>query len=421
MVKPQQERQGHSAAPVQHPRKVSSNNANMELESEQESERSSEGSQDEQPGIDEGDYDNIDLHESFERATWGQDDSPTNAKSQSDVSDSKNMEVDDKQDWRKTSTLSRSQKQCQAAEQPLWISHRHTTSTASNSTSKSALGAGVPSDCDTDDHSNKYSSDPHSIKVVIQQGARYPILTCQPPRIASVIRQAFLVSEHRIAFQNPYPPLANFDWFFRVILRDAAWGVGDDEIADQLKTNAPYGNLLAHLVKARFTHYQREIRDHTKSEARAVYQLKPGPGQEQRVKELLLDDTFVYGVDKHGNAINSEPYRHPAVVNMIQFFFADNRSIGQRQASSFKSTFTEEKHKARSKEKEVLIAMVAFSAAMLWAELLLWKSGSHSNAPFDADTYSTAYKHHAEALRKLQSNFPVWFHNLMHFLYVEGR
>jgi hypothetical protein len=84
-----------------------------------------------------------------------------------------------------------------------------------------------------------------------------------------------------------------------------------------VKINAQYGNLLAHLlshamlvsvghlkkliflqVKARFTRYRREIRDHAKSEARAIYQLETGLGQGKRVDDLLLNDTFVYGVDE---------------------------------------------------------------------------------------------------------------------------
>jgi hypothetical protein len=50
-------------------------------------------------------------------------------------------------------------------------------------------------------------------------------------------------------------------------------------------------------VKPRFTQYRREIRLHATAEAKAAYQLNPGQGSGERVQGLLLDDTFVYGID----------------------------------------------------------------------------------------------------------------------------
>jgi hypothetical protein len=124
---------------------------------------------------------------------------------------------------------------------------------------------------------------------------------------------------------------------------------------------------------------------------------------------------------------------------MIRFFFSNNRSVGRVRASSFKSTISAEQHQERSREVEVPVPMVAFSVAMvrdscidlqqyilntrhqLRSELLLWKSGDRESVQFDADAHSNAFDHHVDALQELRTNFPVKFHRLMHFLYIQGR
>jgi hypothetical protein len=50
---------------------------------------------------------------------------------------------------------------------------------------------------------------------------------------------------------------------------------------------------------------------------------------------------------------------------MIQFFFKDSHAVGQIRSSSFNSSIPEKRNATLSGEKEIPIAMLAFSATMV--------------------------------------------------------
>lgn len=166
-------------------------------------------------------------------------------------------------------------------------------------------------------------------------------------------------------------------------------------------------------VKAHFTRYRRLVREHAMMEAKAIYQLKDGC--QQTVNKLLLDDTFVYNIDGAGNVIAREPYRHPAIISMLKWFFEDPKSVGRVRSGDFVSSIPE-----AEESKEIPIPMLAFVATMLRAELSLWKFGRRETTKFDADQHYTVYKHHLDVLHSLQTTYPTRFHRLMVLLYDEA-
>ncbi|KAJ2936205.1 hypothetical protein H1R20_g889, partial [Candolleomyces eurysporus] len=358
-------------------------------EDEDESEQSAEVA----PGEDEQDYEGIDLHNAFETAQWPRGVNGGNTGGTSSH-DSEDEDQNNNRGGRK-SRLTKRQKQLQDAEQPFFPDHHRSASTLSTGVSEDETALEI---LDNDsEEAPVFNGNPDSIEIVITKGDRYPLLNQQSPRVGRVIRKAFAVSEYQIAFCTPFPPLDDLAHYFRDVLRTGAREIDDKDVARKIKTNATYGNTLATLVKPRFTRHRREIRQHAKAEAKAAYQLTPGQSCGEKVQGLLLDDTFVYGVDHR-----------------------DVRSVGQTRRSSFKSSISEEENRARSEEKEIPIPMLAFSATMLRAELLLWKFGTRQTVKFDADQHSTTYDHHVSALEELKGRFPVKFHHLMHFLYVQG-
>ncbi|RXW20302.1 hypothetical protein EST38_g5563 [Candolleomyces aberdarensis] len=387
-----------------------------------------------QPGEDEEDYEGVDLLNSFERPEWPQDNSRKNHKKSAGQSSASKQphgqQEDDEMEARisdvegsgngQKSSLTARQRKRQADEQLEWLNHRRSSSTSSQIPSEDESAHHPQSSDNNTEEPSSYSGDPDSVDIILPRGSQHPLLKQQSPRVARVLRRAFAVAEYRIAFRTPYPPLDDLARYFRDVLRAGAREVDDDELAHQIKTDAVYGNRLARLVKPRFNQYRRDIRLHAKGEAKAAYRLNSDPDCAERVNKLLLSDTFVYGIDHRGVAKNTEPYRHPAIIGMIQFFFKDSRAVGRSRSQNFVSSFTEEEDMTRSAEKEIPIAMLAFSAAMLRSELLLWKLGSRQTVKFDADQHSTTYDHHVSALGELKQRFPVKFHRLMHFLHTQA-
>ncbi|KAJ3541668.1 hypothetical protein NMY22_g3800 [Coprinellus aureogranulatus] len=389
-----------------------------------------DGMPEERLGEDERDYDDdVDILNQGELAQWGRGPLPPNRgisqgsgegrtdaveiSSSDEESPDPEANAEDRRKQKSRSKLNERVKQRQIREQPDWDgaprTHSQRKTDDGQSESEDSDSASAPADSDPD---------PESLDIRISKGRRYPILSVQSTRLKTAIRKAFSVSEYKLAFVTAYPPADNVDRFHRDTLRDAAREVDDRELANEFKVNAPYGNSLAHLVKGRFSKYRLALRNHAGSEAKSAYQLKPGCGS--AVQALLLDDTFVFNVDAQGRVINNQPYRHPALVAMIHFFFKDHRSVGQVWSGKFESSILPEQDENASAEKEVPIPMVAFSTAMLRAELSLWKFDRRETGKFDADQHYTVYEHHVEALTSLKRRWPMRFHQLMAFLYTQA-
>ncbi|KAJ3532151.1 hypothetical protein NMY22_g7860 [Coprinellus aureogranulatus] len=461
---------GRPKAQTAHPRPIQVPQCPADLgrgdELEEDPQPDDEEQEEVQPGEDEDDYADVDLLNEEEASgsfvfaqselslsttsniqmpTWGRKKGPSASRVSTDGEEAPNgdLEVDrifDDDDLPEEdgedgdtgrSKLKPSQKSKQLAEQPRWLrpSQEHDVIDFTQDSDKDTGSE------DSDEGSAADQADEDSIDSFIEKGHRYPALKGQPPRLRSAIKAAFRVSELKLAFDTPFPPPEDADRFYRDILRQAAREVEDEELAHQFKKNAPYGNCVAYLVrsgdsgvhaspltpcevKARFSKFRLTLRDLATNEAKSAYQLRVGCGA--AVQALLLDDTFVYNVDGQGRVINIEPYRHPGVVNMLQFFFKCHKSIGQSRNQSFTSSISANTDEVASKEQEVPIPMLAFCVTMLRAELSLWKFGRRESSKFDADQHYTVYEHHVGALNVLKSTWPVRFHELMAFLYVQA-
>jgi hypothetical protein len=125
---------------------------------------------------------------------------------------------------------------------------------------------------------------------------------------------------------------------------------------------------------------------------------------------------------------------------MVEWFFADTVSIGQRYPKKFVSSFSAEEDSVRSQEREIPIPMLAFATAMVCpflnvplldnsftcsqliarAELILWEKGRRVPLKFDADAHSGAFDSHLTLLNNLREKSLVELHRLLAYLHHQG-
>ncbi|RXW12653.1 hypothetical protein EST38_g13201 [Candolleomyces aberdarensis] len=242
--------------------------------------------------------------------------------------------------------------------------------------------------------------------------------------------------------QNPIADKVNpCIWFAQNVLFEQTHQKPQCELVQHFRSDAKYGTSLGTLVKPRFSKYRITIWEAAQTAARIFYGLDAThPEQMQKkITDLLRHDTFVYNIDSttirplyfaelilkqsylhQGRVLSNEPYRHPAVIKLIQWFFEDRKSLGQQNPKKFTSSFSEEADPERSREKEIPIPMLAFATTMLRVELKLWDRGTRLSIKFDADAYSTVYNHHVDVLNQLREKSLTKFHWLVAYLYDMG-
>ncbi|RXW22225.1 hypothetical protein EST38_g3625 [Candolleomyces aberdarensis] len=387
------------------------------------------------PGVDANDYDDVDLDRSRRSVVWGaahtigggnlqqsygQNSQGEGGREISPEGEPDACPIEDDNDSAASSrnpasTLTERQRQKQAAERPTWpdIDHTH----GYDSQGKDAIKL---SDSDS---INEGESDINSIEIFKLPGARYPGLKEQPPRIRAVIKRAFKIAEAKTCFKTPYPPADDLNRFFREILRDAAKETRDQDLVQRFKVDAAYGNALASLVKARFSKFRLAVWAAAQVEAKLMYRLASDmPNLDKKVKDLLYNDVFVYGVDASNASPFSALYIEP-LVSALAWFFKGSASIGQQNTNQFTSSFAEDEDEERSKEKEIPIPMLSFVAILLRAEINLWKTGYRkvTTKKFDVDQHIAVYDHHVEVLNKIKESSIPKFHRKMAYLYKEAR
>ncbi|TEB31127.1 hypothetical protein FA13DRAFT_1774501 [Coprinellus micaceus] len=320
------------------------------------------------------------------------------------------------------SKLTKSQREKQSAERPRWSSdHNHSENEEyERPPPRRHSGEVEIQSSDNEDALSDEEPDDRDITIRREKDQRYPTLKIQSPRVKAVLHRSFVLARGRLCFHSAYAPAEDPNRFFRQILREAARDLRDSELAQVLKTNAAYGNALAHLVKARYTKSRLEIAEEAQVQARMAYRLSEKRDLKKRVEGLLSEDTFIYNVDESGRALATEPYRHPAIVAVLQSFFRDSKCIGQIFSTSFTSSIQEDDD-VRSWEPEIPIPMLALSVAMLHAEISLWKYGRREMVKFDADSHFTAYDHHVKFLENLRNKYLPKYHRLMAYLYTQAR
>ncbi|KAJ2936260.1 hypothetical protein H1R20_g834, partial [Candolleomyces eurysporus] len=231
---------------------------------------------------------------------------------------------------------------------------------------------------------------------IIQTGSGYLKLKDQPPRIQGLIHKAFQLAEARLCLDTPYPLPDQAPWVFREILWDAAKELKDKELVQHVKSNGRFGADLTSAVRSHFNRYRVKISKVAQTQAQIAYGLDSKlPNLECKAKALPSDDTFLYNVEPTtGWVLANEPYCHPAII--------------------------EAEDAVRSQEREIPIPMLAFAAAMLRAEIVLREKGRRTPLKFDADSHSGVFDSHLTILTNLSKRSLVKLHRLLAYLHQEG-
>ncbi|KAF8876087.1 hypothetical protein BD779DRAFT_1677965 [Infundibulicybe gibba] len=295
------------------------------------------------------------------------------------------------------------------AEQPKWPS----TSRDSDSNDESAGPADTMVDVD-----GPAALESTNIELVHEQGRRYLRLKAQPPVIQRILHDGIEAAYRYGLWTDMFPSGDEVDTQMRTLLRDVARLCGENCVAERLRRDARYGNAMGQVLKVRLGNLRTGAREAARRVAESKYQLQSGCRDE--VALLRTRDNFIWGRDDNGQPLKSKPYRHPAIIATLRWFF-DESVICPRNLSFFKSSIP---NGPANEELEIPIPMLALAATMVYAELYDWITGDRVKSKFNADDHCDTYQHHVGVLEgicsKSANERDLKFHRLMSDLFNEA-
>ncbi|KAF8871616.1 hypothetical protein BD779DRAFT_1680267 [Infundibulicybe gibba] len=207
--------------------------------------------------------------------------------------------------------------------------------------------------------------------LVYDPGQRYIRIKAQSEAIQAVLHSGIDAAKYYGLWVNAFPPGDEINVRMRTILRNVAQSLKENAIARRLNRDIRYGNTMAHLLKVRLGSLRTFTRDAARHTVEAKYGLVSGC--REKIISLTTNDHFIFARDSAGHIIKKKPYCHDAIIAVLQCFFEDPASFGQRNLNSFESSIPNDPAYA---QPEIPIPMLALVATMIYAELLCWSQGN---------------------------------------------
>ncbi|KAF8871663.1 hypothetical protein BD779DRAFT_1478033 [Infundibulicybe gibba] len=248
--------------------------------------------------------------------------------------------------------------------------------------------------------------------LVYDPGQRYIRIKAQSEAIQAVLHSGIDAAKYYGLWVNAFPPGDEINVRMRTILRNVAQSLKENAIARRLNRDIRYGNTMAHLLKVRLGSLRTFTRDAARHTVEAKYGLVSGC--REKIISLTTNDHFIFARDSAGHIIKKKPYCHDAIIAVLQCFFEDPASFGQRNLNSFESSIPNDPAYA---QPEIPIPMLALVATMIYAELLCWSQGERAKSKFNADSHCDTYHHHVRVLKAIFEQNKLGFHRMMSDLF----
>ncbi|KAF9458064.1 hypothetical protein BDZ94DRAFT_148587 [Collybia nuda] len=187
------------------------------------------------------------------------------------------------------------------------------------------------------------------------------------------------------------------------------------EIADRIIRDKTYREDLGSQLNIRLGIICSNIHNVANLKIDGHYNFKHCRDRGQRVKDLLAQNTFIYGLNANERVDGALPYQHSAVIATLQEI---HKAYCVVHTNRYESSIPDDP--IRSKEHEVPIPMVAFAVTMVRAALLHWQTGNFVDMKFNADEHVNTYKYHLQVLEMMKEKPETRkkFHRMMSNLYT---
>ncbi|EPQ50050.1 hypothetical protein GLOTRDRAFT_134307 [Gloeophyllum trabeum ATCC 11539] len=246
-------------------------------------------------------------------------------------------------------------------------------------------------------------------------------LTAQTREIQEVVRIAIDIITVGILMDEAYPDMGDKIKLGVDACADAARELGDDylPILQKLKDKREkvFRHSLGALPVGRISLTRGEIRTVAVAQVVGHYGLTQGCGE--YAAGLLQGQRYIFPGDLRpgGRFKSKEPYRHPAVLNVLQqAIFTGRSSFASGHIQLFESS-----SKDYPDEKEVPLAMLALVSTAIHAAIDEWSSGTVMQLDFSGNRFAAVYTAHKDTLKHIQKTSPKFYHETMAYLFKTAR
>ncbi|KIJ58082.1 hypothetical protein HYDPIDRAFT_44638 [Hydnomerulius pinastri MD-312] len=258
---------------------------------------------------------------------------------------------------------------------------------------------------------------PHTDLFVESDGS--VLLKSQHPHMITLLHSAINFFLKSIVFENAFPQYEERRKMAIKALADAAQHHNEHNILRHLRYDSTYAGALATVPEGRLATYRRNIKKTAQSFVIANYGLKKGCSE--LITQLLFNDNFIYPQNVKGDAIRTEPFCHPAIINTLHaLIFNGPSSLGVQFHDEFVSILDD------LDDPELPCNMVTLVGTAVYSVLVDWRGG---NGPVDPEKVSFSPNVHLTIHRRLDGLLqrifkghrgPQKYHVVMSRLYREA-
>ncbi|KAG1738095.1 uncharacterized protein EDB91DRAFT_1347702 [Suillus paluster] len=239
-------------------------------------------------------------------------------------------------------------------------------------------------------------------------------ITEQQPHIQDMLRASITCLHKHILFENAYLDLQQRRKIMADILLSCAKDGEDSEFVDvrkRLMKDAKYVCALSLVPEGRIGTIRRNVRKAAQAHVASHYGLTKGA--DDRVKDLLKNNAYIYPVNAKGDPIRTKPFQVPAILDTIEdAFFSDELAAGVKWHDHLTSTIDD-----HPEEVELPVAMVALASAAVCSVIMQYSSEKYDQ-DFNSDMYGRIYRTLVGLLNGIFKTSERKFHVLGHSLYM---
>ncbi|THU76764.1 hypothetical protein K435DRAFT_878754 [Dendrothele bispora CBS 962.96] len=185
-----------------------------------------------------------------------------------------------------------------------------------------------------------------------------------------------------------------------------------------------YRKHLINYIFGRVCHMRSQVKVVAQAVVPSRYELLSISVEERKklVNDLLDSLVYIFPLSKPTDTLtwrSNEPYRHPAVIDVLQkAFFKGKKAIGRRYDANFGSI------SSIDTSKEIPKPMLALAGVAIFAALKEWTSGNQEDEDFSAADMQEEYDKHIALIDtqilKPDRSGKEKYHNLMAYLYRQA-
>ncbi|THU78560.1 hypothetical protein K435DRAFT_973484 [Dendrothele bispora CBS 962.96] len=254
-------------------------------------------------------------------------------------------------------------------------------------------------------------------------GKRYIKKENQPPILAKVMKESISIAIGLFLFRNAFPTPEEAHTMVDLSLTTACTKLKQPHVLNRIQQEEEYRDFLIAYIMGRVSSMRGDVKKIAIAVVPGLYEfVKLAPNDRAMLVKGLVDrQAYIFPLNNPMQPTSwrsSEPYRHPAILEVIkQSFFQGSKSYGKQYDINFTSS------SENDDAKEIPMAMLALASVAVFAALREWLGGERASEDFSGSLMTDEYQYLIDICNKkiigARGRGREKYHNLTARLYRE--